>query len=85
MHRKVRSYLQIEQDIIINSEYAYKNDYSSNLVEIVRISESTPVPLPSNTVDNPTAFKEQKMSISIKSSKGLDSIGNDNKQSNWSK
>ena len=34
---------------------------------------------------NPTAFKEPKMPISIKSSKELVSIGNDNKQSNGSK
>lgn len=56
MHRKVRSYLQIEQDIIINFECAYKSNCSSNLVKNVSINESTPVPLPSNTIDQPNSI-----------------------------
>ena len=61
MHRKVRSYLQIKQDITISFECAYNNKCSSNLVEKLSTSESTPVSFTSNTVDNQKSFKEPKI------------------------
>ena len=81
MHRKVRSYLQIEQDITISFGCVYTNN-CSNLVENVSTCESTPIPLPFNTVDHIQAFNDSKMPISVKASKGLDSSGNKSKQNN---
>ena len=83
MHRKVRSYLQIEQDIIINVECVYSNNSSFNLSEDVSMNE-TSVHFPSDIVDNPIAFREPQIPPSVNTSKGLDTKS-DSKQTNWSK
>ena len=66
MHRKVRRWLRIGQDIMIHFENAYSNQPSSNLCDDVPTKSSPSASIVYDMINNSTACKETNMPLSIK-------------------
>ena len=66
MHRKVRRWLRIEQDIDIHFENAYSNEPSSNVCDYVPTKSSPSASIVYDMINNSTACKETNIPRSIK-------------------
>ena len=74
MHRKVRSYLRIEQDIVLNLDCPYSKNTSSLFSQDLDTNEISSVPVIYNMSNNSTAFNEEQIPLSVKQSKTIDPV-----------
>ena len=74
MHRKVRGYLGIKQDIILNLDSPYSKNVNSIISHDIHTNETSSIPVNFNMSNNSTAFKELQIPVSVKQSKTIDPV-----------
>ena len=74
MHRNVRSYLRIEQEVEIKFDHPYCDKTDTRICEHSDTDQRSSVPVISKLSYNSAAFDEQQIPVSVKQLKKIDSV-----------